>query len=55
METLAKKKILFVITKSNWGNALWKPTVFQRSLRSLPSSAGNSRSPTPSPRRPVLI
>jgi len=25
-------KILYVITKSNWGGALWKPTVFQRSL-----------------------
>jgi hypothetical protein len=23
-------KILYVITKSNWGDALWKPSVFQR-------------------------
>lgn len=24
-------KILYVITKANWGGALWKPSVFQRS------------------------
>jgi hypothetical protein len=29
---LKRKKVLFLITKSNWDNATWKPTVFQRSL-----------------------
>ncbi len=49
MTDLAGKKILYVITKSNWGGALWKPSVFQRSLLTQVAAFLHGELPFPDP------
>ncbi len=42
-------KILYVITKASWGDALWKPTVFQRSLLTQVAAFLHGELPFPDP------
>jgi hypothetical protein len=42
-------KVLYVITKANWGDALWKPTVFQRSPLKQVTAFLHGELPFPNP------
>ena len=42
-------RILYVITKANWGDAFWKPSVFQHSLLTQVAAFLHGKLPFPGP------